>query len=251
MFSGTIEGSLWPLIFQPGTSWEYGAGIDWAGHLVEVLTKQDLDDYLQDNVWSKLGAKNTTYRPTKYFGGKEKLQESGLRQEDGSLKWAPLPIKNPAKDCIAGAGMYSTMNDYIKLLTALIQGGGPLLKKESVDEMLRPLLNEASRKAMHELGMMPAGMVDICNPPDPKLKEVMVIDHGICGMINCHDVPGRRYRGSVTWGGLPHTAWWIDQEAGVAATFFTQVMPPGDKICEKLVTEVEEALYRIVNQKRN
>ena len=44
-----------PLEFQPGTSWNYGTGIDWAGLLVARIANIDLETYFQENIFKPLG----------------------------------------------------------------------------------------------------------------------------------------------------------------------------------------------------
>src|SRR5712692_7921837 len=44
-----------PLLYQPGTVWDYGFGLDVLGQVIEQLTEQSLGEYLQQNVWKPLG----------------------------------------------------------------------------------------------------------------------------------------------------------------------------------------------------
>src|SRR6266849_2694839 len=50
-----------PLLYQPGTVWDYGFGLDVLGLIVERLTEQPLGGYLQDNVWKPLGMIDTHF----------------------------------------------------------------------------------------------------------------------------------------------------------------------------------------------
>ena len=50
-----------PLVFDPGTSWEYGIGIDWLGVLIEKLNECSLQEYMQKNIFEPLGMENTSY----------------------------------------------------------------------------------------------------------------------------------------------------------------------------------------------
>ncbi|CAK7242626.1 MAG: hypothetical protein STHCBS139747_004122 [Sporothrix thermara] len=258
MFSGTIEGLLHPLIFQPGTSWAYGPGLDWAGRTIEALTGQTFDAYQQQNIWQPLGATSTTFFPAKRGLTKDDIMESCQRTETGGLVPGDSPWPFDCRDSLGGGGLYSTANDYGRLLTALISGGAPLLSAASIDELFRPQVGAASdaelRRSM--TGESPdkssAWMWDV----DPALNwpNFMEIRQCLCGTVNCEDVvdkqgkPCRRRKGTANWGGLPNLSWFVDRESGVAATLFTQVMPPGDALARKVSIELEEALYRIVNK---
>ena len=45
----------YPLLFEPGTGWSYGPGLDWAGLLLERVVGTSLDAYLREHVWAPLG----------------------------------------------------------------------------------------------------------------------------------------------------------------------------------------------------
>ena len=45
------EALKFPLVFEPGASWEYSVGIDWAGFMVERVSGMDLETYMKKNIW--------------------------------------------------------------------------------------------------------------------------------------------------------------------------------------------------------
>jgi CubicO group peptidase (beta-lactamase class C family) len=51
-----------PLTTDPGTRWEYGIGIDWAGKAVEAVSGQTLDAYMQANIFAPLGMTDTGFK---------------------------------------------------------------------------------------------------------------------------------------------------------------------------------------------
>ena len=50
-----------PLMFQPGTRWQYGQGVDWAGRLVETISGATLEDYFQQEIFRPLAMQDTSY----------------------------------------------------------------------------------------------------------------------------------------------------------------------------------------------
>jgi len=54
---------------------------------------------------------------------------------------------------------------------------------------------------------------------------------------------GRRRAGSMSWGGAANCFWLMDRGAGIALTFGTQVIPPGDKGVKEVITVVEKEVY--------
>jgi CubicO group peptidase (beta-lactamase class C family) len=255
MFSGTIEGNFHPLVFQPGTSWKYGPGLDWAAKVVEKLTGLEYDEYQQQFIWQPLGSRNTTFFPARRGVTPDSIQETAVRvtEKPSRQKLAPgqSAWKFDCRDALGGAGLYSTANDYSKLLAALIAGGAPLLSETTMEELFRPQLGPSSTKALREwvLGNGPdAGLATTWPQPPQDAQDIMGLGHCLCGLVNSRDIQERRRKNTVFWGGLPNLAWFIDRESGVAATFFTQVMPVGDLPVQKLLVELENAIYKLVNR---
>src|SRR5207248_6073412 len=76
-----------PLMFEPGTRWQYGTGCDWAGRLVETLSGRSLEEYFQTNILGPLEMRDTSYiLPAGKF---ERLVSNYARRADGSLEEAP------------------------------------------------------------------------------------------------------------------------------------------------------------------
>ena len=253
MFSGTIEGCLHPLIFQPGTSWDYGPGLDWAGRVVEAVSGMPFDEYQQEHIWKPLGAADTTFFPARRGLAPQDIQELAQRVEGGTLEAGESPWRFDCRDALGGAGLFSTANDYAKLLGALMAGGGLLLSQASVDALLTPQtlapeVHAALRTFVTGFGPQKSKSWLWDDSPD-YWRDYMEIKHCLCGLVNTQDVPGRRRKNTVNWDGLPNLLWFIDREGGVAATFFTQIMPPDDAEIRTLCQELETALYKIVDSK--
>ncbi|GAB1200110.1 hypothetical protein APSETT444_009477 [Aspergillus pseudonomiae] len=237
-----------PLLFEPDTSWGYGAGLDWAGRVIECVTNSTLEDYMRTHIWSKLGAVSTTFHPELYRETLPPQMGMGYRVSVGqgvkSLKSGPVILKQPAQDDLGGIGLFSTPMDFVKLLSALLGGGHPLLTRESVDILLQPQLNDASREAMpRPLGAQMRRVLAIQDVGDNQQA-----DHSLAGTIVLKDIAGRRRAGTVNWSGLPNLHWWIDRQTGIAATLFTQVMPPGDAAVTSLLINLEESLYAALDE---
>ncbi|RJE21687.1 Beta-lactamase [Aspergillus sclerotialis] len=249
-FCGSIAGYELPLLFQPGTAWAYGAGLDWAGKLIEHVTGSTLGDYMQDNIWSKLGATSTTFHPEKRPDSLPPLLAMGNRKSVGqgvkSVSQGDIILESPVQDDLGGIGLYSTPTDFMKLLTALLQGGGPLLSNASVDLLFSPQLSEITRTAMPKLlGKQMRRLLGIKD-----VNDVDQADHCLGGTVTLKDIPGRRTRETVNWSGLPNLHWWVDRKTGVAAALFTQLLPLGDAAVTDLTIELEKALYRNIRLQR-
>jgi CubicO group peptidase (beta-lactamase class C family) len=170
---------------------------------VEILTKSTLENYMQENIWSKLGATSTTFHPESYTE-LPPILDMGLRTSSGSktVQKVPIILKQPATDCLGGIGLFSTPSDFTKLLSAL-QGGSPLLSATSVETLFRPQLGDESRSSMPKgLGYQMRQILGIKGVDDTDQA-----DHCLAGTITLKDIPGRRPKDTISWSGLPNLHW--------------------------------------------
>ncbi|KAL4738652.1 beta-lactamase/transpeptidase-like protein [Aspergillus similis] len=230
------EGYTHPLLFQPGTSWGYGAGLDWAGVLgllkIERVTGVRLSTYLKDNIFSRLKASCTlflypdqqpqdntpppllgmAYRTTSGSSNRNSKATNfpfststpGSKQNP-SLQAGRIILTYPLTHDLGGIGLFSTPADFASLLASLLRDGDRLFSKgkDSTDILLAPQLCSEYPNAGKAL---PAGL-------------------------------GRQMKR------------WIDRETGIAAALFTQLMPPSDEKVTGLLISLEEALYAAVGKK--
>ena len=217
-----------PLIFEPGSSWMYGAGHDVAGVLVSRLNgNMGLEAYTQQNIFEPLGSESCTFFIRKKEDGLERLVQCVTRTKDSEPKLVPFP--DPTGDDAAeeqgGGGMYSTITDYIAVLVDLLQDQSKLLRKESVDLLFAPQLEEGSsamngfQKASFLWGPFSGGA-----PSDAK------INHSLGGLVIKEGlgVSGNA-RSSLQWAGGTGTLWMLERERGIAAFYGTQIFPPMDE----------------------
>lgn len=162
---------------------------------------------MQENIWSKLGATSTTFHPELYSETLPPKLEMANRVSVGqgtkSVKSSRIMLGQPLKDDLGGIGLWSTPNDFVKLLTALLRGGQPLLTKAGVDTLFQPQLSDDSRAAMPKpLGSQMRRVLGI-----KSVDEIDQADHCLAGTITLKDIPGRRPSGTVNWSGMPNLHW--------------------------------------------
>ncbi|KIX92079.1 uncharacterized protein Z520_12233 [Fonsecaea multimorphosa CBS 102226] len=211
-----------PLLFEPGEGWSYSCGIDWAGKMVErVNENMTLGQYMKKNIWDPLGMASTSFRLGQNERVRSRLCATTTRTPEGDLVPAdPYPNPNP-KDDLGGGGLYSSAEDYIKVLISLLKNDGTLLKPETVNMMFTPQLSdEASLVAtVTEPGAGPMFRGGVDSP---------AWNFGLGGILNMKDVDGICKKGTMSWGGLPNLFWWIDPTAGNCGMYASQIIPPGD-----------------------
>ena len=166
---------------------------------LEVLTGLTLEEFMHKNIFSTLDMRQTTFWPEKvdsYLSRKmdhvTRDSKTGALVAGGGHHLLALP----AKDCIGGMGLYSTPNDLVKVLKEVLAGGGNIVSRESVAEMLKPQLNDETQAAFMEV---------IGGRAKYHLRQTWPEGYdgtfGLSASINLDDFPGRRLKNSMNWAG--------------------------------------------------
>ena len=133
-----------PLIYQPGTSWEYSLAIDVVARLVEVISGQSFDKFIQARILDPLGMIDTGFvvpekdhgRLVAYYAGADMMEpmKPGLTRTDN----APFPgaYLHPVARLNGGGGLVSTMPDMVALIRSLLPSGKTLLKPETIAQIM-------------------------------------------------------------------------------------------------------------------
>jgi CubicO group peptidase (beta-lactamase class C family) len=107
-----------PLLYQPGTRWEYSRSTDVLSRLIEVVSGLSLDRFLNERIFRPLGMTDTGF-----YVPAEKLDRVAERQpRDGK----PRPLHDvtaPPKLLSGGGGLVSTAGDYVRFAQMLLNGG--------------------------------------------------------------------------------------------------------------------------------
>lgn len=194
-----------PLRSEPGQTWTYGVSSDWAGLVVEAVSRQKLGDYMQRHIFTPLGMLDSGFRTARLAHVAPRVVENAVRHpKTGELKkstWA-FPKEREHEVESGGGGLFMTGVDYAKFLRAFLTG--QLLKRETSAEMLKPQLTDAQRDWLQAIAFHP----DIKNTFAPEFDEGTKLDHGLGGLLNVEDVPGKRRAFSMAWSGM-HNARWV------------------------------------------
>jgi CubicO group peptidase (beta-lactamase class C family) len=147
-----------PLVFEPGSSWTYGPGIDYAGLLVERITGLTLEDYMKRNLWEPLGIKDMTFSLERRPDLAARMADMSFRDGSGKLhvmteKYHADKEGRECQDCFGGAGCYASAEEYSKIVHGLLTSdqNERILSKESLREFFKPQLNEAGATGLNSL----------------------------------------------------------------------------------------------------
>jgi len=242
IMSGRLAALNAPLAFEPGERWEYGINIDWAGRMVEAVSRQDLDAYMRENIFAPLGMRDTGFVPTQ-----EQLARSvqaHARKPDGSLEPIERTPFNRSEFFAGGGALYSTGPDYMNFLQMLLAGGAfqgaQVLQPATVALMAQ---NHIGDLLVQELPTSQPAMSQ-----DAEFFPGMPKKWGLTWLINTEDVPGRRSAGSLAWAGLCNTYYWLDTRQQVAGAVLTQILPFADPTVLRLLDDFETAVYQTTTE---
>jgi len=231
-----------PLMFDPGARWQYGTSIDWVGRIVEAIGGEALDVYFRQHILDPLGMNDTAFvlKPQQ----REREASTHRRGPGGALTAEPLEQKSPRQSFSGGGGIYSTAPDYLILLRALLAGGAldgtRILRPETVALMGQNQIGEIDVGVMKTTVPALSNDVDLC----PGVTRKWGFGH----MINMQPIAGGRSAGSLTWGGLLNTYYWIDPAKKIAAVFMTQVLPFADGRALRLYRQFEHGIYAALKE---
>jgi len=227
-----------PLMFDPGERWEYGINIDWAGKMVEAVSGQRLDRYFEQNILGPLGMRDTSFKLSP--SQQSRLASVHQREANGTLAPIEFGIPQDPEFHMGGGGLYGTAGDYLRF-TRMIMADGEL----DGARVLRP--ETVAQMAENHIGELESGVLKTAIPPlsnDVELFPGMSKKWGLSFLINTQPSPTGRSAGSLHWGGLANTYFWIDRTKQVCGVFLSQLLPFIDRAATDLFARFETEVYR-------
>ena len=242
--SGELSDFKNPLVFEPGSAWQYGPSIDWAGAMVEKVTGRKLGEYMKEEIFQPVRMKHTSFQAegneammSRMVGRVGRSPTGELIKEESELH----PVKNN-KDDFGGSGLYSCADDYVKVLTSLLLNDGKLLKGKMYDELFRGQLEhpeaftEAATNSVFGQFFAPAF--------GSSRGEGTKWDYALGGAIVCSEIQGQAAKGTLFWSGLPNNYWFVDRENGVCGYYGGWLLPPGDEVTGKMFAALQRAAVK-------
>ncbi|WOJ95860.1 serine hydrolase domain-containing protein [Congregibacter brevis] len=227
-----------PLMFDPGTQWRYGIGIDWAGQMIEAASGLSLEEYFAKHLTGPLGMTDTHFDYTdSMFSRAAHLH---ARLPDGSFMPLPLEQSDLREFDEGGGGLKGTMRDYGRFIRMILNDGElegvRVLKAETVEAMCSNHIGELRVQPMKSCvgGLSNDGEFF---PGEPK-------SWGLSFQIN--ETPGftGRPAGTLMWAGLANSYYWIDRDTGIGGAYLSQILPFADAGSSELFFEMETAVYK-------
>lgn len=135
-----------PLEFEPGSQWKYStAGSNVLGRVVEVVSGQAYQDFIQERFFEPLGMEDTTFFPTKEQA--KRLAKSYLKNDqtpeltETDVYFVKGDLWDTERTVKPGGGLFSTAEDLRRFYQMMLNGGlwegKRILSEESVGELTR------------------------------------------------------------------------------------------------------------------
>ena len=229
-----------PRLFQPGTSFAYGTGLDWAGRVVEKLSGQDLETYFHENITGPLKMSETGFNVPKELS--EQIVTFGGRDSSGNINaWGRIP-QNPTTNYQGASGLLGSPTDFIKFLHCILNygkyEGGQLLKKETVELMLKDNLPKEIRPQIDQFDN--GGLIGYAGGLFDHIKN----DGWGFGWFIELDENDIRPTNSAYWSGAANSYYTLDIENKIAIVYFSNYFPANDKEAYDFYKFYEMEIYK-------
>ncbi len=217
-----------PLANQPGARWRYSMGIDVIGYLVQLISGIPFDQFLKERIFNPLGMADTGfYVPPEKVDRLAALYEPGAKGRIICIDPAHnSPFINPAAVASGGAGLISSLQDYLAFTQCMLNGGEldgtRILGRKTVEKMRRNHL---------PVSLLPVN-IDGFNTPG------LGFGPGFGVNLNEAESGFTASEGTFYWGGAASTAFFIDPKEELTGVMMTQVINnplPFDQVFRQLV----------------
>ncbi|MCW2719930.1 serine hydrolase [Pseudonocardia sp.] len=208
-----------PLVFDPGTEWNYSVATDVLGRVVEVASGKTLDAFIAEEILGPLDMTDTAFSVGET--DLDRLAALYVRNPAGGLRRYDAmgdAVTRPATYLSGGGGLVSTAADYHRFTQMLARGGeldgARLLSPRTVAYMARNHLPGG-----HDLAAI--------GRPIFAESSFQGVGFGLGFSVVLDPAAGKGVTsaGEYAWGGLASTAFWVDPVEEITALFFTQLLP--------------------------
>lgn len=204
-----------PLIFHPGEDWVYGISIDVLGRVIEVVSKQTLDEFFRKRIFEPLDMPDTGF-----FVPEGKLHRfAQVYSSDGAGNLSVgdnsgrADFTKPRAFLSGGGGLVSTARDYLRFLMMIQQGGQFDGKK---------LLSAESVRLM-TTNQLPEAVPHIYFGSQQRVGVGFGFGFSVREKMSRWDPEGRV--GEFGWGGMASTHYWVSPRDELIVITLEQTLP--------------------------
>jgi CubicO group peptidase (beta-lactamase class C family) len=211
-----------PLLFTPGSSWNYSFATDVCGLLVQRMSGLPLDQFLQQEIFGPLKMGDTGFSVPeserhRFASNYERAPDRSLRCIDEA---STSPFCQPATFFSGGGGLLSTAHDYLRFCRMLL-GGGTLEGARIIGPKTLALMGTNHLPDGGDLTAWAQGSFS------ETTYEGIGFGLGFAVNLGMAATSAVGTEGELFWGGAASTIFWVDPREDLACVFLTQLMPSG------------------------
>jgi len=230
-----------PLIFEPGTNMWYGFNHDVLGLLIEKLSSKKLDVFLKERIFDKLSMNDTSFYVSEE--NRNRLAKPYMKKQDRELIEVKGEISGGFDSKPAflsgGAGLVSTLEDYLKFTLMLLNGGeyagNQIVSSKTIELMTSNQLQDG--KTYLDMQYIKV--------EDPELIEMTEgYGFGLGVVVKIAKNRAKSGIGDYGWAGAANTLFRIDPTNQVIIIVFSQHIPPDNNWIQPITTdEIQSLVY--------
>ncbi len=235
--TGADNDSTLPLVNDPGAQWTYGPSTRVLGDVVEKITGQRIDTYLEAHVLGPLGMRDTTFTvPKQKYARVVTVHQRSEKTITEVQNEATIPAT------IRGdGGLFSTAADYSRFVQMVLNrgqlGATRILKAATIADM-----------STNQIGTLRVRLQPTAQPlrskPFPLGAGEDTWGFGFQIAAPKAPNPSMRSPGSLSWAGINNTFYWIDPQKQIGAVLLMQVLPFYDERAIRVLQGFEERVYK-------
>ena len=236
-----------PLFFEPGKHWWYGYNIEIIGGIIEKLSGKKLDVFLKERIFNKLGMEDTDfYVPDEK---RKRLAKVYSKKHDGDLVEITGVISDgfnskPPRFLSGGGGLLSTLSDYLKFCTMMLNNGRykgeQIVSRESIELMTTNQLKDGK-------SYLETHYAKFEDPDAIKRNEGLGFGLGV--IVKIDENISRGGIGEYGWGGAADTTFTIDPANQLITISLSQHIPHDNDWVQPILgsdTEIRNLVYEIL-----
>ena len=223
-----------PLKHSPGMQFEYSVSTDVLARVIEVVSGERFDRYLQKNILDPLGMNDTSF----VVPANKRDRLATMYSDDGTGGLSVTPAetsKNFTDDSLeffsGGGGLCSTIDDYAKFAKMLVNkgesvDGKPIIKASTLNEMFTNQLSGIDRPKK-----------TLINADAPWVQDDFAFGLGF-------SIGQSQWGKDYTWNGIAGTQFWVNPEKDIIMVYMVQVFP---LMGHDLAPDVKRLCYEALN----
>ena len=204
-----------PLKHPPGTQFEYSVSTDVLARVIEVVSGERFDHYLQKKIFDPLDMVDTSF----VVPADKRHRLATMYSDDGNGGLTVTPAetsKNFTDDSLelfsGGGGLCSTIDDYAKFAEMLVNKGQSRSGKQ--------IINASTLTEMYtnQLAGIDRPKKTLLNADAPWVQDDFAFGLGF-------SISNSKWGTDYTWNGIAGTQFWVNPEKGSIMIYMVQVFP--------------------------